>query len=185
MTFAAMDYQTFPIDSYMNTLVRVLDTIKYRDNNYDHQERVKNLQYAYSEAAKHFAQPLQQDTLQVNPKKLEVALATITAMVVYCWAKVSPETMAALTIHYTYCLLLDDSTTDPHPEMASYFEDLIHGRKQKHPFWRLVNDYMPKVLNHYGNFCAFNIIRSTMDCKRFPMPRVLDPCHSPDAGAAS
>lgn len=47
--------QAFPIDYYMNTLVRLLDTIKYQDNNYDRSKRVKNLQYAYFETAKHFA----------------------------------------------------------------------------------------------------------------------------------
>lgn len=160
-----MTDQAFPIDYFMDTVVRVLDIIKYRDNNYDRDERVKNLQYAYTEAAKHFAQPLQQETLKVNPKRLEAALRTIVGMVVYCWTKVSPELMAALSIHYTYTLLLDDSSNDPHPEMPSFFEDLIHGRQQKHPWWRLVNGHFPRVLHHYGSFCAFNLIRSTFDCK--------------------
>lgn len=170
-----MSDQAFPIDYYLETLVRLLDTIEYRDNNYDRSERVKNLQYAYSETAKHFAQPLQQETLKVSPERLQAALSTIVAMVVYCWTKVSREVMAALSIHYTYTLLLDDSSDDPHPQMASFFEDLVHGRQQKHPWWRLVNGHLPEVLKHYGSFCAFNIIRSTFDCKWLPEPRVLDP----------
>lgn len=160
-----MKDQAFPIDVYMDTLVRFLDKIKYQDNNYERHERVKNLQYAYSEAAKHFAQPLQQDTLKANPERLDASLRTIVGMVVYCWTKVSPKLMAALSIHYTYTLVLDDSSNDPNPEMASFFEDLVHGRHQKHPWWRLVNGHFPKVLSHYGSFCAFNLIRSTFDCK--------------------
>lgn len=96
-------------------------------------------------------------------------------MVVYSWTKIPPEVMADLSIHYTYCLVLDDSTDDPHSEMATFFEDLVHGRQQKHPWWRLVNDHFPKVLNHYGSFCALNLIRSTFDCKWLSEPRVLDP----------
>lgn len=169
-----MHDQTFPTDYYLNTLVRVLDTIKYQDNNYDHHERVKKLHYAYSEAAKHFAQPLQQNTLQVNPKKFEVALRTGVIFVVYSFAKLPLEVTADLTILWVFYVLLDDSINDPHLEMASFYKDLIHGRQQKHPWWRSMNDYMPKVLNHYGSFCSLSIVRSTIDCKWFPIPGVLD-----------
>ena len=169
-----MNGQAFPTHYYLDTLVRLLDTVKYQDNNYSHDERVKNLHYAYSKAAKHFAQPEQQDTLKVNPKRLQASLQTIVGMVVYSWTKVSPEVMADLSIHYTYTLVLDDTTNDPRPEMASFFEDLVQGRRQKHPWWRLVNDHFPNVLNHYGSFCALNLIRSTFDCKWLQEPRVLD-----------
>ena len=160
-----MDDQTFPIDNYINNLVRLLDTIKYRDNNYDRQKRVQNLHYIYSEAAKHFAQPLQLETMQVTPKELDAGLRTVAAMTVGCYPKISPEAMVPVTIIYTYIVLFDNSFNDPHPEMASFFEDLMHGRQQKHPFWQLVNGYLPKLLSHYGSFCAFNIIRSLLDCK--------------------
>lgn len=170
-----MNDQAFPIDYYLDTLVRLLDTIKYQDKNYSHDERVKKLHYSYSKAAKHFAQPLQQATMKVSPKRLQASLQTIVGMVVYSWTKVPPEVMADLSIHYTYTLVLDDSTNDPHSEMASFFEDLVHGRQQKHPWWRLVNDHFPNVLNHYGSFCALNLIRSTLDCKWLLEPRVLDP----------
>ncbi|KAF7505019.1 Trichodiene synthase [Endocarpon pusillum] len=158
-----MTEQAFPTDYYLDTLVRLLDTVKYQDNNYSREERLNNLHYAYLKAAKHFAQPEQQATLKVSPKRLQASLQTIVGMVVYSWTKVSPEVMADLSIHYTYTLVLDDSTNDPRPEMASFFEDFVHGRQQKHPWWRLVNDHFPNVLNHYGSFCALNLIRSTFD----------------------
>ena len=169
-----MNDRAFPIDCYVDALVRVFDKIQYRDSNYDRSERVKNLHYVYSEVAKHFAQPSQLDTLKINPKRVGVALQVSIMMVVYCWTKVSPEVMIVLAIHYTYAVLLDDSINDPHPEMASFFEDLVHGRQQKHPWLRLVNDHLPKVLDHYGSFCAFNIVRSTFDCEWLPEPRVLN-----------
>lgn len=160
-----MTEQVFPTDYYVNTLVRLLDTIKYDDNNYSRQERVENLRYSYNEAAKHFAQPLQRQVLKVSPKRLEAALSTTVALVVYCWTKTSREVMAALSIYYTYATILDDGDGDPHSEMSTFYEDLLQCKPLKHPWWRLMNDHLPKVLNHYGSFCAFNIVRSTFDCK--------------------
>ena len=162
------------MDSYVNGLVRVLDTIKYRDNNYEHHERVKTMRDAYSEAAKHFAQPLQQNTVQVNPKGLEAAVRTGVWFVVCSFPKAPPEAMGNLAIPWTYYVFLDHSANNPHLEMASFFEDLILGRQQKHPWWRLMNDHLPKVLSFYGNFCGFIIVRNSMDCKWLALPKVLD-----------
>lgn len=174
-----MNDQEFPIDHYLAGLVRCLDTIKYQDNNYDRHERVKNLKYTYSEAAKFLAQTLQQGTLKMSPKEFEGALRTVTRMVVYGWAKVSPQLMVALTIHYMYAVVLDDSillegSNDLHLAMMSFFEDLSQGRQQKHPWWRLMNEHMPQVLEHYESFCAFNILRSTFDCKGPPELSILN-----------
>ncbi|KAL2010759.1 hypothetical protein VTN00DRAFT_6566 [Thermoascus crustaceus] len=160
---------TFRLDNYMGALVRFLDTIKYHDENYDRHQRVKILQYVYSETAKHFAQPLQQDALKVNPNRLAPIMRTAVQLVVYFWPKVSPQIMVALSIHFVYIVLLNDSSNDPHPDMASFCEDLLHGRQQKHPFWRLMNDrrlmngHLSNFLSHYGSFCAFTIMRSTFD----------------------
>ena len=176
-----MNDQAFPIDHYLEAVVQCLDKINYQDNNYNRHERVKSLQYVYSEAAKHFAHLLQQGgTLKASPKKLEATLRTTTLLVVYSWTKVSVEVMAAITIYYSYIVILDDSLLDdsnngPHPDMVSFFEDLVHGKQQKHPWWRLISDHLPQLLKHYGKFCRFNIIRSTFDCKWFPELRVLNP----------
>ena len=160
-----MTDKTFPVKYYLETVVRFLDTMNYHDTNYTHNERVNNLHYAYSKTAAHFAQPLQQSTLKVSPKRLQASLQTIVAMVVYSWAKVSPEVMADLSIHYTYMLILDDSTDDPDATMKSFYNDLLQGRPQAHPWWRLVNSQFPKVLKHYGPFCSLNLVRSTVDCE--------------------
>ena len=161
-----MDDQTFSTDYYIGALVEFLDSIKYDDKNYDDRsERVKDLQYAYSITAAHFAQPIQQETSSVRPEILEAGIRVCVNMVVNAWPKVSPQVKADLSIHYTYTILIDDSKHDPHQEMRHFVDDLVHGRPQKHFWWRLMNDHLPKLLNHYGGFCAFNIFRGTCDCK--------------------
>ncbi|KAJ4007698.1 Trichodiene synthase [Fusarium irregulare] len=155
--------EKFPTEYFLNTTVRLLEYIKYRDSNYTREERIENLHYAYTKAAHHFAQPRQQQLLKVDPKRLQASLQTIVGMVVYSWAKVSKELMADLSIHYTYTLVLDDSKDDPHPTMENYFDDLQAGREQAHPWWRLVNEHFPNVLRHFGPFCSLNLIRSTLD----------------------
>lgn len=160
-----MANQEFPTDYYIKALTRFLDTIDYNDTNFTHEERVRNLHYAYSKAAAHFAQPVQQKHIKASPRRLQGSLQTIVAMVVYSWAKASPDVMADLSIHYTYMLVLDDSTDDPEVSMESFYGDLLAGRPQKHPWWRMVNDQFPTVLKHYGPFCALNMVRSTTDCE--------------------
>lgn len=158
-----MEDSEFPLEHYMGALVRFLDAIKYRDNNYDHDERVRRLQHVYSEIAKHFAQPIQRDTLKVDPKRLAVAMRTSVQLVVSCWVKVSPQVMVAISIYFVYIILLDDSNIDPGPDMGSFSQDLLDGNQQKHPFWRLMNDHLSNLLKHYGSFCGLTIIRSTFD----------------------
>ncbi|KAJ6484019.1 Trichodiene synthase-domain-containing protein [Mycena sanguinolenta] len=158
-----MSGKEFPTQYFLGLVVRLLDTVQYKDVNYTHEQRVANLQYAYSKAAMHFARPHVQEGLKVKPKKLEAALRTITGMVVYCWINASQELMAALTIHYTYTLLLDDNGDDPEPAMRNFFGDMMAGKEQKHQWWKLVNNHLPNVLQHYGPFCSLNIYRSTVD----------------------
>lgn len=154
----------FPVNYFISTMVRLLDTIQHNDENYTHDERVQNLHYVYKEAVNHFTQPCVRYTLTVQPKKLQAGLETVTAMVVYSWAKASPELMAALVIHYTYALILDDGKDNPYPKMETFFNDMAEGKPQKHPWLRLVNEHFPSVLNRYGPFCALDIYRSTLDC---------------------
>lgn len=160
-----MSQRPFPISKFTITVVQLLDTIQHNDTNYTHEQRVRNLNFAYTEAANHFAQPHVQQTLKVKTERLQAALQTITGMVVYCWVNASPELMAALTIHYTYTLVLDDSEDDPYPVMQNFFGDMMNGKPQKHPWWELVNDHFPNLLKHYGPFCSLNIYRSTVDCE--------------------
>lgn len=160
-----MSQKPFPTETFVATVVQLMDTIQHNDVNYTHDERVGRLSYAYKKAASYFAQPHVREMLQVKPKKLQAALQTITGMVVYCWVNASPELCAALTIHYTYTMILDDSEDDPYSSMRDFFGDMVNGRQQKHPWWKLVNDHFPDVLKHYGPFCSLNIYRSTVDCE--------------------
>ena len=158
-----MDNSAFPIDRYISSLVNFLDEIEYHDENFHPNDRLQHLQHVYAETAKHFAQPLQQETLKVSPTKLAAVMRTSVQLVVYCWTKVSPRVMVAISIYFVYIVFLDDSSIDPHPDMSSFSEDLLHGRDQKHPFWRLMNGHFSDFLCHYGSFCGFTIMRSTFD----------------------
>jgi trichodiene synthase len=155
----------FPAESYIQVLTQFLDIINYNDTNYTPEQRIHILHYAYTKAAAHFAQPLQQTHIKASEKRLQASLQTIVAMVVYSWAKASPEVLADLSILYTYMLVLDDSKDDPEAAMETWCEDLLAGRPQKHPWWQMVNGELPTVLSHYGPFCALNMVRSITDCK--------------------
>lgn len=157
--------EEFPTDFYLDAVVRFLKVINYDDKNYTHEERVRNLHYAYTKAARHFSQPKQQQLIKAKPKRLQASLQTIVAMVVYAWVCVDPEIMADLTIHYTYMLLLDDSDDHPEKTMETFYDDLLAGRPQQHPWWQMVNEQFPTLLQHYGPYCKLNLIRSTTDCK--------------------
>lgn len=158
-----MDSPAFPLDHFVGSLVRFLDGINYHDDSFEHNNRLKCLQHVYAETARHFEQPLQQELLRVNSKILGPAMRTSVQVVVYCWTKVSPQVMVAISIYFVYIVLLDDSNLDPRLDMASFSDDLLHGREQKHVFWRLMNGYLSNFLCHYGSFCGFTIMRSTFD----------------------
>lgn len=163
MTTTTMNDSDFPLELYLDALVRFLDSIEYHDENYHHDERVKKLQHVYSETAKHFARPLQQETLKVPPKILAAMMQTGVIYAVYCYVKLPLPAMVGVSIANVYLALLDSSTTDPHPDMASFSKDLFDGTPQKHPFWRLMNDHLSDFLQHYGSFCGLNITRSVLD----------------------
>ena len=158
-----MNHSDFPLNLYMGSLVRFLDSIEYHDDNYHHHERVKKLQYVYSETAKHFAQPVRQDTLKVHPKRLAAVMRTGVLFAVYCFVKLPLPAMVGVSIANVYFILLDSSNDDPRPDMESFSEDLLHGKQQKHPFWRLINDHLSDFLQHYGSFCGLTIMRSVLD----------------------
>ncbi|MCJ1428898.1 hypothetical protein MMC29_006809 [Sticta canariensis] len=150
-----MKESEFPLDHYVSGL--------YHDDSFGHDERVKHLQHVYCETAKHFAQPIQQQTLKAEPKRLTAVMRISVLVTVYCWVKVSPQVMVAISIYFVHIVLFDDSTIDPGPDMASFFQDLLDGKQQKHPFWRLMNGHLSDLLQHYGSFCGLNILRSTFD----------------------
>ncbi|KAK5991842.1 Trichodiene synthase [Cladobotryum mycophilum] len=151
-----MPKERFPYDTYLKACVKLLDTVKYHDDNYTRAKRVEKLEQTYKKTAKHFAQSHVQDTLKVPPERLAAALKTIVGMVVYSWVMVSPELMTDLSIHYTYTLLLDDSNDNPAPAMQTWYNDLLNGKAQDHGWWRL------RLAPLWG-YCKMNIVRSTID----------------------
>lgn len=60
--------------------------------------------------------------------------------------------------------VLDDEISDNFAaHTATLWDDLLASRPPSHPFWKLMQVHLPKLLAHFGSFCAFNIMRSTID----------------------
>lgn len=156
----------FPFDGYLSKLVQLLETAEYGNPNEDRETLVQNLHYVYSESVKHFTQPLQQTTLHLKPDYTQVLLETCSTFAVYCYPDCSPQLQTSISIFTAYAVFLDDrSKDDPLQEMASVCEDLLDGGHRNHPWWRLMSDFLPQFLKHYGSLSSLTIIRSTMDCK--------------------
>lgn len=161
--------QSFPLKSYLTVQVRFLDAIQYCDTSYSREDRLALLRDVYSKTAQHFACPEQRASLNgISDRQLDVIMRTSVQVSVYCWVKLTPQELTALSIYWVYIVTLDDSNDNPHDGMSSFFGDLVHGKPQRHGFWRAMSHYLPDLLVHYGPFCSFNIIRSTLDCGYFP-----------------
>lgn len=158
--------EAFPFNPFVEAVVRFLDAVKYQDDNSERAERVALLKQTHSGAAEHFAQQVQQGNVPIDVAKIDAGLSTCVNLVVCCYPKVAPDVRVDIAIYYTYCLLLDDDSSDPESEMTSFFGDLVRGREQKNWWWRQMNDHLSNsFLRHYGGFCALNIVRGTFDCK--------------------
>lgn len=158
--------QAFPMDQYLTALVHFFDAIHYSDSKFNYRERVQDLRLTYALVKKHFAQAQEQELLsllKIKPAKLEVILRTAVKVAVYCYPNVPLEPRAAIAIHYVYCVFLDDYSNDM--ESGSFLEDLLQGKQQSHPWWRLVMAHFPNFLKYYGSFCTLTIARGTVDCK--------------------
>lgn len=160
-----MDTETFPSDLFCRAMVRFLDALEYDDDNLTHDERVEGLRYVHSRTAAYFTQPLPRETLtRVDPARIAAVTRTISHFIVYCWSKVPRDVQVDISIYLSIINVLDDEiNADPSSHMVSFWDDLIQGKQQKHPFWLLMNAHLPGFLNHYGSFCAFNIMRCTFD----------------------
>ncbi|CAI7669308.1 unnamed protein product [Penicillium crustosum] len=159
-----MTSQGFPTEYYFNCVVRFLDRIKYNDTNYTPEERLAKLHHVYTKTAKHFAHYNRQKHIKVSPTNLQPLVQAMVTMVVYSWATASEKVMVDLSIHYTYMLVLDHSHDDnPTDSMKSFYNTIMAGLPQEHPWWQMVNNHFPLVLRHYGPFCGLNMVRSTTD----------------------
>jgi hypothetical protein len=160
---------SFPKQYYLESLVKVLDLVKYKDENYTNEVRAEKMRVAYQAAAMHFSRPDVQEGLKIPPKRLEACLRTIAGMVVFCWVQADLELTGVLAVYYSFILLLDDNNSDPHTAMTTFVQDMLSGNEQKHPWWKLVNDYFPTLLKYYGPFTSMNIFRGTLDCELRPL----------------
>ena len=161
-----MEGDAFPINHYLESLALLLRSVNYEDNSYKRSERQSSLQHTYGEAAQYFVQQFQQGNLKMSLRRFEPMLTTIAGYVVYCYPQVPADVKTDLTIYFTLTVVLDDDTNDiSQLSMETFFEDLIQGKEQRHPWWNVMNKSLLNVVKHYGSFCAFNIIRATLDCK--------------------
>ena len=161
-----MEGDAFPISHYLESLTLLLRSVNYEDNSYQRSERQSALQNTYVEAAQYFVQEFQQGNLKMSLRRFEPMLTSIAGYVVYCYPQVPADVKTDLTIYFTLTVVLDDDMNDiSQPSMENFFEDLIQGKEQRHPWWKVINKSLLNVVKHYGSFCAFNMIRSTLDCK--------------------
>ncbi|KAF2140917.1 uncharacterized protein K452DRAFT_272633 [Aplosporella prunicola CBS 121167] len=160
-----MTTPNFPTDQFCRSMVRFLDALEYEDDNLTHAERVEGLRYVHSRTVAYFNQPLPRETLKgVNPARITAVSRTIPHFVVYCWSKVPKDVQVDISIFLAIINVLDDEiNTDPNTVMSSFWGDLFQGKQQKHPFWVLMSEHLPRLLSHYGSFCSFNIMRCTFD----------------------
>lgn len=161
-----MTDRPFPLAQYVEGVVRLLDSIGYNDNNHTPDARRTALAAVYSATARFFADPGQQDiiTKQVKQAKMDVAMRTSVMVTVYCWPKVREEVQIALSIYWVYIVILDDSPVGPDAEMDGFTADLLTGRQQQHPFWKLMAPFLEqRLLPIYGPFCSMTMLRGTLD----------------------
>lgn len=127
--------EPFPMEHYLEVMVRLLDAVRYQDVNHTQAERRDIMHFVYTKTAEHFSSRLLQKTIKSKPDVLQAAINTIVPMVVYGWAKVTIQQMADLSIQFTFGLLLDDSTDDKDAGMQSFFTDLVENRPQRSAWW--------------------------------------------------
>lgn len=160
-----MDTKSPPLDTIRHSIVRFLDALEYDDYNLTRDERIEGLRYVHSKTAEYFTLPLPRETLKsVDPARIAAVTRTISHFIVYCWSKIPRDVQVDISIYLSIINVLDDEiNADPNAQMVSFWGDLLTGKQQKHPFWLLMNAHLPRLLDHYGNFCAFNIMRCTFD----------------------
>lgn len=160
-----MAVPNFPSAQFCRSIVRFLDTIGYDDSNLTREERISGLREVHSKTAEYFAQPLPRETLKgVHPARIATVCRTISHLVVYCWPYVPRDAQVDISIWQSIINVLDDDISDnPAAHTATLWDDLLAGRPPSHPFWKLMQVHLPKLLAHFGSFCAFNIMRSTID----------------------
>ena len=166
MSTPKMESPTFPLDHYLRSVVQLLDAVKYEDHIYERSHRIKLLEHTYTATADHFAQKLNQVKLQMSLQKLDAILATCVNLTVCCYPKLSQDLLTSLAIFFVYFVVIDDNRDKPDTEMESFFVDLVQGKEQTNWWLREINEHLTaSVLKHYGSFCAFTIVRGTLDCK--------------------
>lgn len=160
-----MPASTFPTDAFCSSIVRLLDGLKYDDYNLTHDERIEGLRHVHAKTAAYFKEPLPRETLKnINPKRIAAVTRTISHFIVYCWSRVPRDVQVDISIYLSIINVLDDEiNADPSAQLVSFWNDMLQGKKQKHPYWLLTNAHLPNLLRHYGTFCSWNIMRCTFD----------------------
>ncbi|RJE19855.1 hypothetical protein PHISCL_07811 [Aspergillus sclerotialis] len=140
-----MNTEQFPSATYCRAIVRFLDGIKHKDDNLTSDQRVDCLRHVHSITAEYFTKPLPRTILKnVEPVRLASVLRTASHIAAYGFPKVPRD----LRPEYPYGFLLDRSCP---------------GHTSETPILVIMNEHLPRLLNHYGNFCAFNTVRGTFD----------------------
>lgn len=155
----------FPLAQFCRSIVRFLDAIRYDDSNLTREERISGLREVHSKTAEYFSQPLPRETLKdAHPARIATVCRTNSSFVVCCFPYVPRSVQVDISIWMSIINVHDDEISDdPAAHTANLWTDLLAGRPLSHPFWKLIQEHMPRLLAHFGSFCAFNIMRSTID----------------------
>lgn len=119
----------------------------------------------YQLQAAYFAQPLQQETLKsINSVRQASTIRIITQFTVCTYSKVPRDLQIQCSIYWCLITFLDDEVNnDPNSKMGSFCQDLMLGKELHHPFWILMKEHLPRLMDNYGNYCSYNLFRATID----------------------
>ena len=157
------------VDMNVSALVSFLDQVHYNDTNYPGRDaRLEALNETWKAVAQHFERHIRDGNLRIETKKMEAGMRTAILFVLYTMPKLPQQTKVDVSIFFSYAALVDDniacaSSNTPEANIDTWLDDLVAGKEQRHPFWRLLNTHLAKLFEHYSSFCRLAIYRGTLD----------------------
>lgn len=55
--------------------------------------------------------------------------------------------------------MMDDSSDELFPAMATFHQDFLSGKPQNRPYWNLMMDLLSILISHYGSFCGLLMLQ--------------------------
>ncbi|KAJ5529778.1 Trichodiene synthase [Penicillium freii] len=152
------------IEHFIGTVVKFLDDVQYNEPQHSLAPVSRaNFESIYEESLRFFTQPNIQEQLSLRYNVITKATRTTSRLTLYCWPNIPRKVMAQIAIHFTELHIMDDSPKDYHADMATFVSDLLEGKEQKGPYWRVMLGQIPNLLCHFDPYTQYNIFRSITD----------------------